>query len=49
MFRHNHKVNYYGWELLLSLGDDLRQLLRDIVGDPVIAALPAPVEDEWKD
>lgn len=49
VFRHNHKVNYYGWELLLSLGDDLRQLLRDIVGDPVIAALPAPVEDEWKD
>ncbi|MBI2323096.1 MAG: hypothetical protein HYU88_13630 [Chloroflexi bacterium] len=48
-FRHNHKVNYYGWELLLSLGDDLRQLLREIVSDSAVAALPAPVRDEWAD
>ena len=48
-FRQNHTVNYYGWELLLSLGDDLRQLFRDIVSDSAVAALPAPVEDQWAD
>jgi hypothetical protein len=38
-FRHGQSANYVAWDLLLSLAEDLRQLLTEVIEHPKVAQL----------
>jgi len=48
-FRHGQRVDFVHWDLLLTLTDDVRQLLVQVVSDEAVAGITGQITDPFAD